>query len=110
MSSQLKYENVQFDEPDDSSTTEVESLVGDQQEKFNQLYTRKPKKNACLAVLKGLRWAVEIGLLLGIFGLLLRDQTKKAFPRTSEHEVGGDMTGVGPHCRLYKKESMFKFN
>jgi hypothetical protein len=104
MASQLKYQNVQqLDDHDDASSTEVEeSLIGDQKqmelEEFEQRYTQKPKRALCLSILKGSRWCVEIVLLLVIVGLLLRDQSQKAIPKTSEHEVGGDMTGVGPHC------------
>ncbi|KAH6718010.1 hypothetical protein BKA61DRAFT_641769 [Leptodontidium sp. MPI-SDFR-AT-0119] len=102
MASQLKYENVQMDDQDDSSITEVEeSLMGDEKhlsaEEFRQRYTRKPRRTTCLSILKEARWFLDIGLLLVVIALLLRNQSQNAIPKTSEHEVGGDMTGVGPH-------------
>ena len=103
MSSQLKYDNVQIDEHDDSSITEVEeSLMGDEKqmlvEEFPQSYTRKPRKTTCLSILKEARWFLDTILLLVIVGLLLRDRLPTVTPSSSEHEVGGDVTGVGPHC------------
>jgi hypothetical protein len=104
MASQLKYENVQVDDHDDSSITEVEeSLMGDQKqmhlEEFHERYITKSKRITFLSILKQARWLLDIVLLLVIIGLLLRDQSQKANLKTSEHEVGGDFTGVGPHCR-----------
>ena len=104
MSSHLTYENVQLDDHDDSSITEVEeSLMGDEKlmqvEEFGQRYRTKSKRIACLSILNEARWLLDTVLLLVVIGLLLRDQSQKANPKTSEHEVGGDLTGVGPHCR-----------
>ena len=104
MTSQLKYENVQIDDHDDSSITDVEeSLMGHEKqmhvEEFQQRYTTKSKSMACLSILKEARWFLDTVLLLFIVGLLLRDQSQKTNLKTSEHEVGGDFTGVGPHCR-----------
>jgi hypothetical protein len=105
MTSQLKYESIQVDDGDDSSITEVEeSLMGDERqmhvEELRQRYTTKSKRIACLSILKETRWFLDTVLLLVIVGLLLRDQSRKANPQTSEHEVGGDFTGVGPHCTV----------
>ncbi|KAL2066331.1 hypothetical protein VTL71DRAFT_2402 [Oculimacula yallundae] len=102
MTSQQKYENVQMDDRDDSSITEVdESLMGDEKhlsaEEFRHNYARRSRKTTCLSVLKEARWFLDIGLLLVIIALLLRNQSQDTIPKTSEHEVGGDMTGVGPH-------------
>jgi len=99
-----QYENVQYDDHDDLSITEVEeSLIGDEKrmhvEEFRQIYTTTSKKITCLSILKEARWFLDTILLLVLVGLLLRDQSKKEIPKTSEHEVGGDFTGVGPHCR-----------
>jgi hypothetical protein len=104
MTSQLKYENVRFDDHEDSSTTEVEeSLMGDEKqmygEEFRERYATKSKRVACLSILNQARWFLDTVLLLVIMGLLVRDQWQKAIPKTSENEVGGDFTGVGPHCR-----------
>ena len=104
MTNQLKYENVQLDDQDDSSITDVEeSLMGHEKqmdvEEFQQRYTTKSKRIVCLSIIKEARWFLDTILLLVIVGLLLRDQLEKANLKTSEHEVGGDFTGVGPHCR-----------
>jgi hypothetical protein len=104
MTSQLKYQNLQADDHDDSSITEVEeSLMGDEKqmhlEEFQQRYTKKSKRIACLSTFKEARWFLDTVLLLVIVGLLLRDQSQKVHLKTSEREVGGDFTGVGPHCR-----------
>lgn len=104
MTSQLTYENVPFDDREDSSTTDVEeSLMGDEKqmhgENFNQRYTRNSKRKTCLSSLNQARWFLDTILLLVIVGLLVRDQSQRAIPKTSETEVGGDFTGVSPHCR-----------
>ncbi|KAH8756159.1 hypothetical protein BGZ57DRAFT_962703 [Hyaloscypha finlandica] len=102
MASQLKYENIPIDDQEDSSTTEVEeSLMGDEKqmygEEFRQRYATKPKRVTCLSIINQARWFLDTVLLLVIIGLLARDQSQKAIPKTSENEVGGDFTGVGPH-------------
>lgn len=104
MTSQLNYENVPIYDHEDSSTTEVEeSLMGDEKvmhgEEFRQRYAAKSKRVACLSIFNQARWFLDTILLLVIVVLLVRDQSQKAIPRTSENEVGGDFTGVGPHCR-----------
>jgi hypothetical protein len=104
MNSQPQYENVPFDEHEGSSTTEVEeSLLGDEKlmrgEEFRQRHATKSKGAACLAILSQARWLLDTVLLLVILWLLVRDQSQKAISKTSENEVGGDFTGVGPHCR-----------
>lgn len=103
MASQLKYENVHMDDHDDSSITEVdESLMGDEKLMNDELrpYTRRSKRSSCVAFLKEARWYLDTLLLLVIVGLVWRGQREASIPKTSEHEVGGDMTGVGPHCEL----------
>ena len=101
---QPKHEDVQLDDPDDSLLTETEdSSMGDEKEvlleEFRQRYTTRSKRAACLSTLKEARWFLDIVLLIFIIGLLLRDQSQKGNLKTSEHEVGGDITGVGPHCK-----------
>jgi len=104
MAAQPRYENLQLDDHDDSSITEVEeSLMGDEKQmhrdEFRQRCSKKSKRRTCLTILNQARWFLDTILLLVIVGLLLRDQSQKADLSTSEHEVGGDMTGVGPHCK-----------
>lgn len=104
MSSQLKYENVLFDDHEDLSNTDVEeSLMGDEKqmhgEEFHQRYAKKSKSVKYLSILNHARWFLDTVLLLLIVGLLVRDQAQKSTTKTSENEVGGDFTGVGPHCR-----------
>jgi hypothetical protein len=103
MTSQLKYENLTFDDHEGSSTTEVEeSLLGDEKlmhgEEFRRRHATKSKRAAFLSILSQTRWLLDTVLLLVIVWLLVRDQSQKAIPKTSENEVGGDFTGVGPHC------------
>jgi hypothetical protein len=105
MTGQTKYENLQLDDNDDLSTTEVEeSLMGDQKrlhlEEFEQ-WSKKSKRRTCLSILDASRWIFEGLLLFIITGLLLRDQSQNVYLKTSEHEVGGDLTGVGPHCEKF---------
>lgn len=101
MASSLKYENLQLDDHDDSSITEVdESLMGDEKDaEFQTRYQRKSKRATCLSILKEARWFIDTVLLVFIVGLLLRSQSRDSIPKTSEHEVGGDLTGLGPHCK-----------
>jgi len=104
MAIQPRYENLQLDDHDDSSITEVEeSLMGDEKQmhrdEFRERCSKKSKRRTCLTILNQARWFLDTILLLVIVGLLLRDQSQKADLSSSEHEVGGDMTGVGPHCK-----------
>jgi hypothetical protein len=110
MTSQLKYEDVPFDDHEGSSTTEVEeSLLGDEKmmhgEEFRQRHAAKSKRAVCLSILNQARWILDTVLLLVIVWLLVRDQSQKAIPKTSENEVGGDFTGVGPHCRQLLRDT-----
>ncbi|KUJ18803.1 uncharacterized protein LY89DRAFT_706441 [Mollisia scopiformis] len=92
MAGQLKYENLQLDDHDDSSITEVdESLMGDEK---HMGYKRKSRRPTWWSILKG---SLDTVLLLVIVALLLQYQSPKGTPKTSENEVGGDLTGVGPH-------------
>lgn len=107
MNNQLTYEGLRIEDRDDSSTTDVEeSLMGDEKQmdgkRCGKGHKRKSKSVTCLHLLQEARWFLDIGLLLIIIGLLLRDQSQKAHPKTSENEVGGDFTGVGPHCKSYQ--------
>ncbi len=109
MTSQLRYENVPFDDHEGSSTTEVEeSLLGDEKliqgEEFRRRHVRKSKRAAYLSIFNQKRWLLDTVLLLFIVWLLVRDQSQMATPETSENEVGGDFTGVGPHCRQLPRD------
>jgi len=104
MASQLKYENLHLDDHDDLSITEVdESLMGDEKDlhaaEFPHRYQKRSKRVRCLSILKEARWFIDTVLLIFIVVLLLRGQSRNANPKTSEHEVGGDITGLGPHCK-----------
>lgn len=100
MANQLKYQNL--DERDDSSMTEVEdSLMGDEKQidggEFGRRYRPKSKRTSCLTILKEGRFFLDTILLLVIVGLLVGNRAQEVIPKTSEKDVGGDMTGVGPH-------------
>ncbi|KAH6669775.1 hypothetical protein B0J14DRAFT_104041 [Halenospora varia] len=102
MVNQLSYAHIQHDDQDNSSTTDVEeSLMGDEKqmhmEEFHRNYTTTSKRTTCLSILRDARWFLDTILLLVIVGLLLQDRLQKVNSTTSEHEIGGDITGVGPH-------------
>lgn len=100
-----KYDAVDLSnhERDSDSITEVEeSLIGDEKrwhhDDLHALKTKPSKRSRCLAVVKSFSWTLNTVLLLAITALLLHDQSRKSGSTTSEHEVGGDLTGVTPSC------------
>jgi len=107
MPRKYQYTDVQpQDHHDDDSSTEVESLVGGEKGWAANDYTRPTRSRRdilCPPCLSALRWFIVIALQVVIVGLLAREQgllmdskwTRAA--TTSEKEVGGDMTGWGPH-------------
>lgn len=108
MEPQHEYKNVRGDDHhDDDSSTEVESLVGMEKQWVADEFksrTLRSKRNTCLSILKASRWFVVIGLQLVIVGLLARDQGLLldqwgGTRSTSEHEIGGDVTGWGKHSK-----------
>ncbi|KAG9240322.1 hypothetical protein BJ878DRAFT_299529 [Calycina marina] len=96
-----KYENVHLEDNDDLSITEVEdSLMGDEGHTYaDELRKRGGRKSrpTCWTIMKEGRWFLDTILLLVIVGLLVRSQVESKIPKNSEHELMGDMTGVGPH-------------
>jgi hypothetical protein len=92
---------------DDDSSTEVESLVGGEKHwASNDYHNRsyRSKRRTCWQRSFGaMRWFTIIALQIVIIGLLARDQGLLMdskwgrSARTSENEVGGDVTGWGPH-------------
>ncbi len=104
MDAQHKYENVAVGEDHDGSrsSTEVESLLGDEKSwHAEQLgLRRKPTRTSkVVSTFRTWRWVIDTVLLLGILGLLVRDQFKKQ-PYTP-WEIGGDFTGVrSKHCEF----------
>ena len=109
MEKQHTYENVpEHDLHDDDSSTEVESLAGMEKQWDPATFkrrTRPSKRSTLVALLKAARWWVVIGLQVAIVGLLARDQgllrqVGLGYGRSSsQHEVGGDVTGWGPHSK-----------
>lgn len=95
MSVDLKYENIHNDDIEDSSTEVDESLMGD--DKHLNRYRKSSKRRSIWSILNQARWFLDTLLLLVIVGLLMRGQSRRGVPTTSEHEIGGDITGVGPH-------------
>jgi hypothetical protein len=111
MEPQHQYTDVRtHDHPhDDDSSTEVESLGGGEKrwatDDFHTRSQRSRRKILCPPVVAALRWVLVIGLQFIIIGLLARDQglldsTRWRGRSTSAHEVGGDITGWGPHSTL----------
>jgi len=107
MEPQHQYKNVHsHDHHDDDSSTEVESLVGMEKQWDRENFvprTRKSKRSICMSLLNASRWFVVIGLQLIITGLLAKDQGLLLdfqwgrSGRTSEKQVGGDITGFVPY-------------
>lgn len=106
MEPQHEYKNVSaVDNHDDDSSTEVESLVGMEKQWASDTFARRrrSKRNACVGILKASRWFVVIGLQLILVGLLAKDQGMlrqiglKGGRSSSAMDVGGDITGWGPH-------------
>jgi hypothetical protein len=103
---------------DDDSSTEVESLVGGEKQWANDDYhsrSYRSKRRTCWQRSVGaLRWFTIIALQIVIIGLLARDQGLLMdskwgrSPRTSENEVGGDVTGWGPHSEYQRQDIVFR--
>lgn len=96
---------------DNDSSTEVESLVGLEKhwvtDGFKSRTRRRSKRSTCVAILKASRWFLVIGLQVVIVALLARDQGLLSSLRlgsgrrtTSAQDVGGDVTGWGPHSMI----------
>lgn len=111
MEPQHEYKNVPAgDHHDDDSSTEVESLVGTEKQWVADTFNgrgRRSKRNACIGILKASRWWVVIGLQLVIVGLLAKDQgllrqlgVGSSRQSSSALEIGGDITGWGPHSQF----------
>ncbi|KNG51764.1 hypothetical protein DDE82_008455 [Stemphylium lycopersici] len=92
--------------PDDDSSTEVESLVGAEKQwaagDYHDRTPRSKRRILCPPLVAAMRWVLVIGLQLIIIGLLARDQgllqsTQWKSRSTSANDVGGDITGWGPH-------------
>lgn len=111
MARQHSYTDIQLDEPHydaaSSSSTEVESLVGREKEWAAHNYQDGPSRSRrnvlCPPILAMLRWVLVIGLQFVIIGLLAKEQGLLMNSKwwrsgtTSANEVGGDITGWGPH-------------
>lgn len=97
-----KYENVKLtsDEHDldhsSRSSTEVESLMGDEKSWQVQQMQRKSKRRTFASILRSSRWMLDTTLLLIIVALLVRNEARE--PPVDQWQLSGDMTGVGPHC------------
>jgi len=115
MQGQHDYSHINHNEEQYAdSSTEVESLVGGEKQwtsgDFHQSSQRSNKKILCPPLLAALRWVLVIGLQLTIIGLLARDQgllvsTRWRSRSTSANQVGGDITGWGPHSQSYSPPS-----
>jgi hypothetical protein len=107
MQKQHDYSHVDHnDEHYADSSTEVESLVGGEKQwasdEFQHTSQRSNRRILCPPLVAAFRWVLVIGLQLIIIGLLARDQglldaTRWRGRSTSAKQVGGDITGWGPH-------------
>jgi hypothetical protein len=51
------------------------------------------------------RWLLDTALLLIIVGLLVEKRWKDGEHKTSRYEIGGDMTGFAPTCKLTQEKT-----
>lgn len=100
-----KYENVQLTSEDHDhdhssrSSTEVESLMGEEKSWQAQQLREKSKTRGLASILRSSRWMLDTTLLFIILALLVRNQMKEApTSPTDLVQLNGDMTGVGPRC------------
>lgn len=112
-SSHHKYENVQLageheHDHDSRSSTEVESLIGDEKSwhAHRQERERKSKRSQLSSILRSSRWMLDTTLLLIIVALLVRNEMKE--PVQDQWQLLGDMTGVGP--RFPQKLERFEYD
>lgn len=109
-----KYENVQLggghehDHDDSRSSTEVESLIGDEKswQAHQHERERKSKRSQLYSILRSSRWMLDTTLLLIIVALLVRNEMKE--PMQDQWQLLGDMTGVGP--RFPQKLARFEYD
>lgn len=109
-----KYENVQLggghehDHDDSRSSTEVESLIGDEKSwnAHQHERERKSKRSQLYSILRSSRWMLDTTLLLIIVALLVRNEMKE--PMQDQWQLLGDMTGVGP--RFPQKLARFEYD
>lgn len=121
MEPQHQYTNVHSHDHhhDDDSSTEVESLVGMEKQwaagEFEHRRPRTRRQRIFSSIAAVLKWVVVIALQLIIIGLLARDQgllesTRWRSQSTSANDVGGDITGWGPHGTLSFSQRTFAFD
>jgi hypothetical protein len=95
-----KYEDLRHEDHDhDESSTEVESLTGEDKRWHAEQHPRiRSKRSGVARFMSSCRWVVDTILLVIILGLLVRQQMKEAPVNT--WEFLGDLTGVAPRCKL----------
>lgn len=99
------YENVHLareeHEHDSRSSTEVESLMGEEKSWQTQQMRERSAPSTMRRIFTSSRWMIDTTLLLIIFALLVRNEIK-TLPEYSSStdlvQLNGDMTGVGPRC------------
>lgn len=103
MSAAHKYQNVRLSTSDEHdhdhssrSSTEVESLMGEEKSWQAQQIERKSKGRTLCTVLKQSKWMLNTTLLLIIVALLVRNELRE--PQPDQWQLLGDMTGFGPRC------------
>lgn len=109
-----KYENVQLtgehdhhsDHDDSRSSTEVESLIGEEKSWRAHQHERKSKRSQLSSILRSSRWMLDTTLLLIIVALLVRNEMRE--PVQDQWQLLGDMTGVGP--RFPQKLARFEYD
>ncbi|KAG8162300.1 hypothetical protein KVR01_008065 [Diaporthe batatas] len=112
-SPQHKYENVQLDhdpdhDHDSRSSTEVESLIGDEKSWRAHQHERRSKRSKLACILRSSRWMLDTTLLLIIVALLVRNEMREEPAVHDQWQLLGDMTGVGP--RFPQKLARFEYD
>jgi len=109
-----KYETLDIEDQDhdDLSSTEAGgSIIGEDKnwnaETFHQP-KRKSKRSRCCSILGFLKKGIDTLLLVTILGLLVRDKWP-SYSSSSQNDVGGDITGVGPHCKFTNRYTIQSF-
>jgi hypothetical protein len=91
---------------DDLSVTDVEeSLIGNEKHRLDvpstQLQRISRRKYSTLVNSSTLRGLIDTTLLIIIIGLVLRQSRGKGTVKSSEKDIGGDFSGVSPHCTYF---------
>lgn len=98
-SKQQRYNDVNVDDRDDRSSTEVESLMEEKQWPGLSTTGRQTRTQRTCAIFNQWRWLIDTTLLVAILFFVIRLQQSPAGAAPSKYQLNGDITGVGPKCK-----------